>query len=668
MRALILGLSFVVWITSFSYAYTEDELRQIDSLRAALNDPGTHDTSKIVARYELGELTMQLRPGYWDSLATDCRILYRSAQSFPEKIALLNYFAESYNNLGYVYMNQGESSKALMYYNRALKIQERLGSKDGYANTSNNLGQAYYFLGDVPNAIKYLHKALRLREALGDKEGIAYSLNNLGYIYGEQGEPGKALEYYLKALTNQDTIHANSGMALLLNNIGTVYQSQGNIQKALEHYIKSLKIYRYIGDKSGEAMTLHNMAAIHVERNEPDSALKYYVKSLEIRESIGEKQGEAYTLNNIGRVYFRNGQLEQARRYVQKALDVSNKIGYPENIRDASLLLADIYEKEGKGMQALKMHKRYVQMRDSINNVETREATIRQQARYSYEKQKSIDDAEHEKQLEIATEREKRQKVVTYAIAGGLGLVAIFLIFVFNRLRITRKQKQVIQQTNQELEIEKQHVELKALKAQINPHFIFNSLNSVQKYIMNDSKEMAQEYLSKFGKIMRSTLEHSEESAIPISDEVTLLKMYVELESKRLKYGIDFKVNIDDSIDAYNITIPPMLLQPFIENAIKHGISHIEERGLITLNMRLNEDRLVCVVTDNGIGRKASALKQQQSVSTHHRSMGMEITGNRLQNIWRKYGEEHDIEISDVIDKDGKVSGTSVKLVLPFTF
>ena len=658
---------------SYAQSYSPAEQHYIDSLNSIINNPGSHDTLKIAARYEFGESTMQLRIGYWDSIAKDCQHLIK--EDVELKKALLPYIAESYNNVGYVYMNQGDATNALKYYHKSLKTREDQGAKDGIANTLNNMGMVYFSQGDVPKSLEYIHKALKMREEIGDKGGIAYSLNNIGYIYDNQGEPDKALEYYFKSLKIQEETGDQQGTALCLNNIGTIYQYQHVLSKALKFYTKSLNIYREIGGKNGEALALNNIGAVYKDQHESDKALEFYNESLKIREAIDDKQGICYSLYNIGRTYYYMDKFDEAKKYANRDLALAREVGYPENIRDAAWLLSEIYEKEGKGMPALEMHKLYMQMKDSINNEATQKATIKQQAKYQYEKQKAIDDAENEKELAIAAEQKQKQKVIIYAIAGGLALVILFAFLIFKRLQLTRKQKVIIEEqkekvekTNEELEIEKQNIELKALKAQINPHFIFNSLNSVQKHIIDNNKELAHDYLTKFGKIMRSTLENSEEKSIPIKDEVELLEMYVELEAKRLKNGIDFNVIIDKNIDTYNLTIPPMLLQPFIENSIKHGIANLNAKGEITLKMVQEDDNLICTITDNGIGREASAAQKERSVQTKHRSMGMEITQNRLRNIWKKYDEQHEIEIEDPVDGEGKGTGTSVKLILPLEF
>jgi len=659
----------------FAQTYSLEEQQYIDSLNSVISNPHSHDTSKIVARYKFGETTMQFRTGYWDSIAQDCQSLYKSSPSTKVKQTLLVYLAEALNNVGYVYMNQGNNKKALEYYHKSLEAREEIEGENDIATTLNNIGMIYFNQGDIPKSLEYIHKGLRLREDKKDSKGMANSSNNIGYIYDNQGEPKKALEYYRKSLAIQEGIDDKNGIALSWVNIGTIYHYQNNFNEALECYYKSLKIYKELGVRKGEALSLNNIASAYKQQKKADEALEYYQKSLKIREEIADKEGMAFSLNNIGRVYYNEKSFLEAKKYASQSLALARAIGYPENIKNAAKLLSEINEEQGNGMEALKMHKLYISMRDSIKNEATLKATAQQQAKYEYEKQKVIDDKENEKQIAISFEQEQKQKIISYSVAGGLGLVILFSIFIFNRLQITRKQKITIEEqkievekTNKELEIEKQNIELKALKAQINPHFIFNSLNSIQKHIIENNKEEAHDYLTKFGKIMRSTLENSEEKSIPIKEEKELLQMYVELEAKRLKNGIDFKVKIDESIDIYNLKIPPMLLQPFIENAIKHGITDIEGKGEIVLKIEQNGENLICSVVDNGIGRKASEAKKKKSVQAEHRSMGMEITQNRLRNIWKKYGEKHEILITDLIDNSGKALGTSVQLIIPLDF
>ncbi len=207
------------------------------------------------------------------------------------------------------------------------------------------------------------------------------------------------------------------------------------------------------------ANAINNIGLIYRDQGQIKEALEYYHRSLKIQEEIGDKIGIAYSLNNIGFIYSGQGQIQQALAYGQKSLAIAQEIGYPANIKNASELLSKCYQKQGNYQEALKMYQLHITMRDSIDNEETQKASIQQAAKYEYEKQKAIDEAEYEKQLAIEQEAKEKQTIITYATGGGLGLVGIFLLIVFNRLKVTRKQKNIIEEQKQEVEHQKEVVE-----------------------------------------------------------------------------------------------------------------------------------------------------------------------------------------------------------------
>ena len=366
------------------------------------------------------------------------------------------------NNLGFFYDQQSEISKAIKAYNKGLKIFEEIENQEGAAFSFAGLGGIYDSQGDISKAIEYYHKSLNIFEKTGKKYGIGVMLNNIGYMYNNQGTPKKALEYFLKSLEIQEESGDKKGLAGTLNNIGTIYKNQEDIDKALAYYHKGLKIREEIDDKSGIAYSLSNIGLIYMKLEDIPSALEYFHKSLKIREETGDKPFIAYSLCSIGVAELKEGKnnaIATAKQRFLKALEIAQELGFPSLISNASKHLSEVYEKQNKGIKALEMYKLHIQMKDSINNDATQKVSAQQQAKYEYEKQKVLDDTEHDKQLAIEQEAKAKQKVITYATAGGLGLVAIFLIFVFNRLQVTKKQKLVIEE--QRDEVEEAHKEIR---------------------------------------------------------------------------------------------------------------------------------------------------------------------------------------------------------------
>ena len=398
---------------------------------------------------------------------------YNKSLKILEELDEKKGIAVCLNNIGYVYYNKGDISKTLDYYHKSLNLLEDLGDKKEIATSLNNIGAVYDQQRNIPKALDYYHKSLKLREKIGDKQGMAASLNNIGVIYDNQRDIPEALEYYTKSLKLREKLGDKKGLSESLNNIGNIYDDQGNIQKALDYYTKSLKLREKLGDKQGIAESLNNIGNVFDKHGNIPKAMEYYKKGLELREELGEKKGLAESLKSIGGIYLKQHNLVEAQYYVEKSLKIARELGYPTNIRNAANLLSQVYEKQASspqtsllrkselGLEALAMYQLFVSMSDSVNSEESKKASAQQHAKYEYEKQKAIDDAEHEKLIAIEKEAKAKQKVITYATAGGLGLAAIFLIFVVNRLQVTRKQKTIIEEKEKETHKQKEIIEEK---------------------------------------------------------------------------------------------------------------------------------------------------------------------------------------------------------------
>ena len=425
MKATISILSFFIAFSGFSQVFSKQQQYQIDSLNTVINNPNSHDTSLVVSYLSLSEILYVYNIDTLKSLSERSKLIAKKSllknNSEIVKKRLKTSLAAALNNIGYIYNAQGQTKKALAYFSQSLKISEELG----------------------------------------DKKEIAFSLNNIIETLNGQGEAIEVLDYLSRSIKKrEEEILSKSDMAISLNNIGALYNSRGQVKEALGYYSRSLKIREEIGDKEGIASSLNNIGVIYIKQGQVKEALGYYNRSLKIREEIGDKSGMASSLNNIGVIYKDLGQLNEALIYGLKSLTFSQEIASPMRIGRASGLLSEVYEKQDKGIKALEMYKLFITMRDSIENKETQKAAALQQAKYAYEKQKTLDDAAHNKILAVEQEEKEQQQILTGAITIGLGLVVIFLIFVFNRLKATRKQKSVIEQQKVEVEKQKEVVDL----------------------------------------------------------------------------------------------------------------------------------------------------------------------------------------------------------------
>lgn len=246
-------------------------------------------------------------------------------------------------------------------------------------------------------------------------------------------------------------------------------------------------------------------------------------------------------------------------------------------------------------------------------------------------------------------------------------LLLSFAIFVVVRQRNKivnqkREQKRIIT----ELETQMLQLKQKTLQLQMNPHVIFNTLNSIQQYILNNDVENAVSYLSSFSKLMRRILNNSNERYITLSDEIEAVSLYLQLESMRLGNRFSYEIDVAPEVDAKNIEIAPLIVQPFVENAIIHGLVPKKDNCFLSIRFsKLSEGKLLCVVEDNGVGRKHSEkMKQERGAS--HKSYGMSITRRRLETLTKISNDDFSVEVVDLYDDNDMPSGTRVDIIISF--
>ncbi len=445
--------------------------RTIDSLKLALKN-AKHDTTRCNILSQLAETASDEEwPKFNEQLKNLAENKLKTIKpNLSEYSIYKKHFAASLNNIGFICQNKGDIPKALEYYGRSLKILEELGDKKGIATSLNNIGFIYQSQGDILKALEYFSKCLKIFEEMGDNSGIAYSLNNFGAIYNFQGDIPKALEYYSKCLKLLEKLGDKKGIATSLNNIGLIYNSQGDIPKALECYIKSLKLQEEIGDKDGIAESLNNIGNIYYSKGDPSitssredaikagipKALEYYSKSLKIQEEIGDKKGIAYSLNNIGILYIKLASAEKASankqknynkaiEYCRQSMKTSKELGFPENIRNAARNLSQIYKATGNHKNALENYELFILMRDSINNIATKKASIKSQFKIEYERKELEAKTEQEKKDLKNEEEKQKQTIIRNSFIVGFALVVILAVVIFRSFLQNKKKNKLIE-------------------------------------------------------------------------------------------------------------------------------------------------------------------------------------------------------------------------------
>jgi len=438
------------------------------------------------ARAALGEVKMIYSISFWDSIATDCQILINKHPTKMVKDKLMAIKISAINNLGVVSSSEGRQEIALEYTEEALNLYYQMGDHLNVAQLLQNMGELNLRLGKTTEAIAYYYKSLNLYESLNDQKGRGASLNQIGGIYASQGDFDKADEKYKESLKISLELDDNLLIAKSYGYLGRLYTigdpncltqacKKERAKKALDYLSKSLDLFEKLGLQREVATTLSNIGNIYnlfgdpyctdsievCKQNGREIALDYVERVYAIREQLLDGRMILPTLINLGYAHFNLNHLDEAEAFGMRGMKMAEDMKSPVDIRGAALLLSGIYESKNQGLEALKMYKLHIQMRDSLSNQTIKNAADRQEIKYEYEKQKAIDDAEHFKIMVIEQEQKEKQKIITGAIAAGLVLVVGFLLFVFNRLKVTRKQKQVIEEQKEVVEMAHNQLEEK---------------------------------------------------------------------------------------------------------------------------------------------------------------------------------------------------------------
>ncbi|MDO9186806.1 MAG: tetratricopeptide repeat protein [Bacteroidia bacterium] len=367
------------------------------------------------------------------------------------------------NNLCGEFRIRGLYDSAIHYGNVALELAKQLNPpyKNELANTYNILGIIYYYQGDYLKTLEFWLKALNIYEELNDQIGMAKQIGNIAIIYNDQADYPKALDYGFKALKMAKEQGNTNHVSIWLGNIGSVYRDLGDFPKALDYYFKALKMKESLGNKAEIANTLGNIGKVYENQGYFDKALEYYFKALKIANEIGDKNGIARHLGNIGSLYTNTKKYAQAEKYLLDALAMDKEIGAMKEEMNVENFLANLFSKTNRFELALVHYKNAVALKDTIFSQENKKELVRKEMNYEFDKKEAATKAENEKQQAIAEEKNRRQEIITWSVGFGLLLVLLFAGFIFRSLRITRKQKQIIEIKSTETELQKKIIEEK---------------------------------------------------------------------------------------------------------------------------------------------------------------------------------------------------------------
>ncbi len=571
----------------------------------------------------------------------------------------------AYLNLGNANIIIGNYPVALQNFSNAQTVFEKeLESNPAETKEiKNSLARAYGSIGIVfseqssySKALQYELKALKIYEETKNLEKCARLYNNIGIVYKAQDQDFKALNYFVKCLKIQEKI-GDETVGITTTNIGNIYLHQKNYPKALEYYTNAQQLFAKYPNPRGLGELYNNLGLYYKQTNNPAEALRNFDKAIAAFTSIEDKFGISDTYFYMGEIYFEQNKLAESLAATNKSLALAKELEIIEQVQNAEKRLSEIYEKQNNTAESLKHFKLYNIAKDSVANAENIRSSVRAEMNFEFDKKEALQKKEQEKRELIYSEESKRhQQQIAFVILFIL-LVFGIVFLIYNRLQLKKTLT---------LQKELAEYEQKALHLQMNPHFVFNCLGSISSFIVQNGTDSAIKYLSKFSKLMRLTLEYSKESLIPIDKEMESLQNYLELEQLRFNQKFDFTLTKSSDIED-DMALPPLLLQPFVENAIIHGLIPKSEKGIIAIDFSIEKENLICTIEDNGIGFDKSKEIKENLVSVH-KSMALDITKKRLEMMEASTSRKANVEIKEIKNDKGEILGTKVVLNLPIQY
>ena len=538
-------------------------------------------------------------------------------------------------------------------------------------------GKAHGFLheSNYPKALTTLNQALELYQKLDFSERIAICYYSLAWLHHKQENFKDFLKYAQLSYDYYQKIPLDEKVCTGVMTLGIAYYYQEQYDQTLHYFQEYYQLATQLQNYHHIAQALGKIGNVYAElplETATDSVRKYYTLQWEAAQKDTTGNALLTAQINLGSFAYNEQQYEQAIRHFQLAYPEAQKNKRYYEMQWILESMAESQALAGKFEQAYQTFQQYTTLKDSIFSEQKNLQVSELEKKYETEKKdKKI--ALLAKEKEIQKKDADRQAILKKGFMLGLVLLTILTSLIIYAYHQSLNSQRIIAVKNEEIrdanfQKQKSELEMKVLRAQINPHFFFNCMNSINKMILNQESEEASLYLTKFSKLVRTCLENSEVNQIPLEEELQLLKSYITLEELRFKEKIQLSIHIDSAIAPCEVLIPPLILQPFIENAIWHGFMHFPQKStaIININILRKNNHLNINIIDNGIGiEKAQQINQESNLKS--KSMGIKMTMERLKLLSQDPSKKL-IELIDLKDKTSSTTGTRVEICIPNTF
>ncbi len=550
----------------------------------------------------------------------------------------------------YFYLTS-DSRNALQEGTLAMNKAKANNDNEMMAGTLNFFGRYSIMTGFYFESVDYFNSCIEAAKMNKIKILVPWSYLSLSNLYSKIGDIKEMQSSLYKMIEAAATDKDSVFMLIGYFKLGSSFTERNRDYKKADSLLKiCLDLANIRSDSNYAALSQNNLGWNNYLEKKYNDGIEYYKKSLTYSLPARFHGHAANAYGNLGTIYRDMGETEKALMNYQKSIDQALVINDLYNLEWVYGDMSELFLRKRDTSNAYKtfvMFKKNSDQQIKNSNIQgLAEARIRYEA------------DTRNKELELLSLRLRNHKLIIYGSIGLFLLSLAIFILILSRASVNNKRR--ISEMNHKIA----EVTQANLRQQMNPHFIFNTLNSIQYYMYQHDKLATNNYLTKFSSLMRKVLENSRHTSVPLNDELDALKLYLDLEIIRFRDKFTYEITIDEEIDTLLYKVPTMLIQPYVENSICHGLIPAENKGSIKIDLKLKDDYISCTIEDTGIGREA-AMNRKNKSENNHNSLGTQIVASRLDLVNALYGTTLKTIYTDLKNKEGEPVGTRVEIQIP---
>ncbi|MEP7230338.1 MAG: histidine kinase [Ginsengibacter sp.] len=602
---------------------------------------------------------------------------YRRAIFWHQKIQDDNGLGFGFRGLGASFLQQDSVDVAMKAFEQSEIHFRKAGNLVMLADLHDWFSYVFELKGNFEKRFEFAKKGFQEKKRLNDQRGLIWSFFNLAEIYQSVEDYETALDYLRQSILQARKQSVNWKP---YRSLGYLFLGMKNYDSSIYYFEEMLRV------KPLDGSALAGLGKLYFLRGEYIKAVDYLDKALAIKKKIDPGRG-LFVLDDLGKTYVGMKKYANALRYARECLSIAGQTGNKPVLQDAFEIHWLVYQHLKNTDSAYFYYQKFVALKDSLEGAKLRLQNIQQLVLYKSE-------ARDEQQLakinllrkdnELKQQQLDEEVLMKKILITSLVLLVSLAAIIFRNIILKRrneklrlenelKEQELISERKQaELQKQTSELEMLALRAQMNPHFLFNCLNSINRFILKNETETASDYLTKFSRLIRMVLNNSQHKYITLNEELDCLELYVQMEQLRVKNSFRYKIKCTADIDTEEVLVPPLLLQPFVENAIWHGLMNLPDQqtgkeygeGNLDIFLQQKDEILECIIVDNGVGRKAASELSKSSTSKY-KSMGLQITKERIALLDNEQGE-NSIAIEDLYDDNGNAEGTKIILRIKY--